>query len=249
MSYAPIRRCHLIYHVYPARSNELWRANLAQLTRRWDVFDGRRIVAVATGPSTHTVDEVARELGESRHCELLESTNDPRLREVATFPLLLSRVYTTESDAVFYAHTKGNTNPGVGTGGFGREGSHEGIRRWRNAMYAHLLDDVARIKTELRDHPAVGACQATWSARAGTPYPSRLRWGNWMFCGTFFWFRADAVFTNPDWRKIPDDRYGAEAWLSGLFPMEACASVYQPFAPAKFPNPYDARLHPATVDE
>jgi hypothetical protein len=77
------------------------------------------------------------------------------------------------------------------------------------------------------------------------PYPNRLDHGQWMFAGTFFWFRHDAVFGKPNWWRIPRDRYGAESWLSGLFDVHEAATVFQPWPASEYPppSPYDPRLY------
>jgi hypothetical protein len=84
-----------------------------------------------------------------------------------------------------------------------------------------------------------------WQAGSIPPYPTRLMVGNWMFSGTFFWFRHDRVFTRPGWDKIADDRYGAEAWLSSLLYEHESVSLYQPWPVDKYPtpSPYDPRVH------
>ena len=59
-----IHRLNLIYHVYPSRRNDVWRANVRQIVRRLPIFTGRMVVAVAMDDDTHTVDEVRREFGD-----------------------------------------------------------------------------------------------------------------------------------------------------------------------------------------
>jgi hypothetical protein len=68
-----------------------------------------------------------------------------------------------------------------------------------------------------------------------------------MFAGTFFWFRSYSVYTRPAWRYVPQDRYGAEAWLSGMFQAHECKSVYQIWPETVYPtpNPYRAEIYPA----
>jgi hypothetical protein len=249
----PPRVRHLIYHVCALEGNEGWRANLRQLRRRQEVFNGRRVVAIARGPGLLAPEVVREELPEG--CEILELPNCPVLREVATFlPLLLSVETQDPESAVFYAHTKGNSTAG----------NRRGATYWRNAMYAALLDAQhpvgvpgerrlgwAECMEALRECPAVGCHKMVWPVGAPAPYPSGLSHGRWMFAGTFFWFRGDAVFGDPRWRRIPMDRYGAEAWLAGLFGPEEVRSVYQLWPETQYPtpSPYDPALYPEPIED
>jgi hypothetical protein len=217
---------------------------VAQIVRRWPAFDGRKIVAVACDEQSQGVDEVRREL--PADCEVIVSRNDPRLRETATLPLLLAAVRTAEPDAIFYAHTKGTNDP---------QASYvRGIMYWRNAMYHYLLDEPffpGLVGRQLRDFPCVGTCRGQWEALFGGPYPSGLVHGTWMFCGTFFWFRADVLFAHPKWREVPNDRYGAEAYLAGLFGVQDACSIYQPWPDDRMPpmNPYEACWYQPGIDD
>ena len=233
----------LIYHVCALRSNELWRANVRQLTRRWEAFNGRRVVAIAVGEGIHDPCEV-RQAFDGYDCEFLEVPNNSDLREVASFlPLLESVALHSVDRAVFYAHTKGNSTAD----------DPRGAAYWRNAAYHALLDDVDHCMQLLETHIAVGIHKMTWGKNMTPPYPSGLAVGNWMLAGTFFWFRSNAIFGRSDWRNIPRDRYGAEAWLSSLFPdHRSAASVFQLWPEEQFPtpNPYDPSiyLNPITDD-
>src|SRR6185436_2968273 len=53
----PVRR-NLIYHVYPVRGNGVWQWNVAELLKRISLFNGKRVVAVATDEATDGLDEV-----------------------------------------------------------------------------------------------------------------------------------------------------------------------------------------------
>lgn len=225
---------NLIYHVYPSKQNRIWRANVARVANRINIFNGQRIVAVAVDDSTYGIDEVRREFG-SADVELLELENDRELREAATLPILLERVASTEEhEASFFAHTKGNT----------ARDNRLGAELWRNAMYHALLDNVNVCRDLLLRHPCVGTHKMCWPEGLA-PYPNRFDYGRWMFAGTFWWIRHRDVFSQPHWRDVPRDRYGAEAWLSGLFDADAAASVFQPWPANEYPtpSPYDPALY------
>lgn len=224
---------NLIYHVCALKENDGWRDNILQLQKRMHIFNGKRVVAVAKGPGIHDPDEVLRELP---GCEYLILPNCQTLREAATFlPLALSVASTDPSEVTFYAHTKSNSTAD----------DQRGAWAWTKAMYHFLLDEPSEVMLDLVDHLAVGINQGIW--HGGTsPFPSKLNWAGWAFFGTFWWFRHDAVFTDPDWMKFPLDRYIVEAWLGKILPPERCKSRFQPWPLHQWPapSPYDESLYP-----
>jgi len=240
-------RRHLIYHCCPLTTNDLWERNVDQLLKRIHIFDGSVNIAVSTVANKsidgtpdplHPVDVVSQKFrGCGVHVNIIPVRNDRRLREVASFRVLLDRVSSRSSDDVtFYAHTKGNST----------YDSVEGALYWRNMMYHKLLDNWEECMWHLRDHKAVGCSKMNWSSMPRSPFPTQIQnHHHWMFAGTFFWFRNDAVFTRDDWQKIQNDRYGAEAWPGDLFPSEECKSVFQPWPEHKFwgISPYDPQLY------
>lgn len=242
---APVRsemNRSLLYHCCPLKSNVLWYRNLQQLLRRAHVFNWRMSMAVARDHNCFPMEVVQRALLElwpdSLHrIQLYAVNNDRRLREVKSFRMLLESVESRDPrNAVFYAHTKGNST----------YDDVRGATYWRNTMYSKLLDEADTCIEYLRQgYAAVGCNKVIWPKGRRPPYPSMLMHGNWMFAGTFFWFRSDAVYSSEKWRKIPDDRYGAEAWLSGLLEPQDCKSVFQPWRADQYPppSPYDPRLY------
>jgi hypothetical protein len=229
---------NLLYHVCPLAANDVWRQNVRQLLRRIDLFNGRRVIAIATGGNLESAGAVET-LFADRGCQLLHVTNDPQLREVVTFlPLLEAIADADPNQATFYAHTKGNSTAV----------NMEGARRWRNLMYHALLDRWPECLADLsQDNIAlVGTHFMHWQPRR-SPFPTRLdnRY-HWIFAGTFFWFRHDRVFASPHWREVPRDRYGAEAWPGQMFPPADGVCVW----PADGRNlagvnPYDPQLYAA----
>lgn len=226
---------NLIYHVCPLRDNDLWERNVEQLLRRIEIFDGTINIAVSVDARTHDVEEVRRRFrGRGLDVNWLRAKNDKRLREVATFLPLLERVAGRRGEATFYAHTKGNSTAQ----------SVQGSVYWRNTMYHKLLDGWERCVELLGEYAAVGCNKIIWKKDQRCPYPSGLGHGNWMFAGTFFWFCNDAVFSK-NWQHVPRDRYGAEAWLSGMFGPEEAKSVFQPWPESRYPapDPYNPELY------
>lgn len=223
----PIKTRHCLYHAYAPAGDAQWMHNIDVLGL-WqaEAFNGSKIAAIATGPESEPFEIVAARLEPMGfHCH--EFGNDPQIREVASFVPLLDMIQTTADDvAVFYAHTKGNTT---------KDGKR-GARIWRNVMYRELVREWKRCVKHLEDYAAVGTHRIAWGKHK-PPYPTQLRHGKWMFAGTYFWFRADRVFTRPDWSILPRDRYAAEAWLSGMFSIEETKSVYQLWPEKQYPTP------------
>jgi len=236
--YEPETR-NLIYHVAAIDGNAGWWFNCREITKRISrgVFNGRKLIAVAAGEGLLRVDEV-RSRFDWGDAEFVEIANDRELREVATFPVLIGRASCWEG-ATFYAHTKGNST----------DGDKVGAVRWRNEMYRQLLDDIPRAMICLRTHAAVGTHKMIWRDKR-PPYPSGLKHGGWMFAGTFFWFRNDVIYQRK-WQDVPRDRYGAEAWLSGILQWHEGWSVYQPWPEHQYPtpSPYSRDLYPSYLDD
>lgn len=212
----PIKTRHCIYHIYAKSGDQIWLRNVERLRENSHIFNGRKIVAIAHDTNTVNNEIVKAELP---GFEFLEMENDPKLREVKTFPKLLQKVskYTQPGNAVFYAHTKGNTTTA----------SRVGATIWRNVMYQELLENYENCMEQLKYYIAVGIHKMTWPDDHPGPFPTKLDFGNrWMFAGTFFWFRADAIFL-ANWRTVAEDQYGAEAWISGSLKPHEGKSVYQ----------------------
>ena len=231
--YPAVDTRHLIYHVYAALKNDHWRDNVERLRDHLPLFNGRRIIAIASDDTTEPPELVERELP---GCEYLRLTNDPKLRETASLLPLLETVKDVEG-AVFYAHTKGNTT----------KDNPDGARYWRNTMYFQLLGQWEHCIELLQTYAAVGTTKLVWDNRKNPfHYPSGLSHGEWMFAGTFFWFRADVVFSKPSWSDIVLDRYGTESYLAGVLESDLAHSVYQPWPENVFPvgSPYDPQYYP-----
>lgn len=215
----------MIYHCCPLKDNDLWERNVEQLVRRFHAFDGKAVVAVSTGANMHPVESVQRAFKPSRRfdIEFLPVPNDRRLREVASFGQLLEKAQGRDG-CTFYAHTKGNST----------YDSVLGATYWRNAMYHVLLDGWENCIRLLEKWPMVGTTKLIWTRDQRSPFPTELNVGRWMFAGTFFWFRNDVVFRKPNWRQVPNDRYGAEAWPSTMFEPHEVYSVFQPWPETRY---------------
>jgi len=240
--YTHITTRNLLYHAYCPRGIEATAANLYQIKKRLPLFNGRRIVAVPVAPDLYSPRTIQRFLGP--RIEIITIPNDPRLRDSATFHALLSAIQSTnDTEATFYAHTKG-TSPRYP----GHPADARAIRDWRNAAYHYLLDNWRRVAAALRTYATCGTHLIDHSLALDPIMrsPTGLKYGSWHYAGTFFWFRHDHVFRRPEWPAVPADPWANEMWLGHLLPVTAAKTLYQPWPatadPA--PNPYLAALHP-----
>lgn len=210
---------NLIYHITPFATNDIWLRNVRQLLKRINLFNGRRVIAVATGEGLITPEQVQAAFG-NHQVEIITRPSSAQLRENATFLHLLESVADPDPHtATFYAHAKG----------VGKDvcclGPPRGSRYWRNAMYHELLDDWARINELLIDSAIVGTHRRQHNENHQI-YPDGQSTSPWHFAGTFFWFRNNDVFSTDRWREIwQPTGWGAEAWPGRMFEFEQSACV------------------------
>jgi hypothetical protein len=219
-----ITRRNLIYHCYPTQANESWRWQAERIAKTANQFNGHRIIAIAVDDTTHDLTEVYKTFGKA--FEFTPLSNDTRLRETASFKNLLQTVASTDAhEATFYGHSKGNSTTG----------NPIGAEFWARASYHVLLNDSKRINGVLRYWSACGL--NIINLLGNRIYPTGLQHGEWLFSGTFFWFRHDRIFTVPNWDVVPDDRYGTEAWVSGLLKLKDVWTEYQAWSVKTYPTP------------
>lgn len=210
---------NLIYHITPFATNDIWLRNVQQLLKRIDLFNGRRVIAIATGEGLVAPDQVQAAFG-NHQVEIITRPNSAQLRENATFLALLESVADSDPHtATFYAHAKG----------VGKDvcclGPPRGSRYWRNSMYHELLDDWSRINELLIDSAIVGTHRRQHNENHQI-YPDGQSTSPWHFAGTFFWFRNQDVFSTEKWREVwQPTGWGAEAWPGRMFDFEQSACV------------------------
>lgn len=192
-------RRHLLFHVWPVRG-ETWRWNVAQLLRRIDLFNGRRLVGIVTDERSEPADAV-RAAFAGHGCEFVEMPNDSR-GEAATFPALLQRLAGTDpQDVSFYAHAKGvKYEPAF----------PPAVRRWAEVQYAVALDHWPAVREQLDRWAMTGMLR-----RLGR-FANHRNLGDWHYSGTFFWFRHGPVFRRA-WQDVPQFYGGVEAWPGVMF--------------------------------
>lgn len=241
-TYPAVEVRNLIYHVYAPFGSDEWKANLDKLRPHRQLFNGKVVIAVASDTASRSRADIAAYLGWDG-VEWIDCNNNRTLRETASLRRLLEAVQSTAAnEATFYGHTKGTATVE----------NMQAVRRWRNAMYHHLLGHADECMEYMRHHAAVGTTRISWQTGTHFVWPSGLtKDGNWMFSGTFFWFRNEQVFSRPEALQVVPDRYGAEAWIGRVLPLDASCTIYQPFD-ERYPGdctPYNPEHYSAEFDQ
>lgn len=202
---------NLLYHLWPVRGNGVWQRNVEHLRRRAEVFNGRRVVAVVTDTQTDDVDAVRRAF-DGLDVEFLFAPNRPRLREMATWLALWSRVLTDDPNAItFYAHAKGvrhEANPAVT------------VHDWTDVLWESNVDYLPLVEDQLTRFPITGCFK-----KHGRHFGADGSRSAWHYSGTFYWVRQKDV---PGERLGLAERFwaGNEAWPGVAFSPEQGGSLF-----------------------
>ena len=207
--YAEIERRNLLFYLLPLRhSLKVWQWHVEQLRAYLPLFNGRRIITVATPGENNklaieSIEDVREAFGEEAALvEFVERPNDPDLWETPAFAEMLGMIESTDPrEATFYFHGKGV-----------RRARQDPIRLWCQEIYRHNLGRIDDAMDALRYWKACGI------ARSPTvPGGGDLGSCGWHFAGTGFWFRHDALFASAGWRSITPHSHAVEAFLGTQF--------------------------------
>jgi hypothetical protein len=197
---------NLLYFVMPWKERGIWQWNLDQLFKYLDVFNGRRLMAIATADvcdSAETVEAYAA----GRGFEFIRLENDGAQREAVAFLPLWEAVQSLDPNEVsFFGHAKGQSHPEF----FDPNCT---IKPWCEIMYEVCLGDWPTIQDALESHCMAGAFKG----------PSRAFPG--LYSGTFFWFRHKDAFAR-DWRYKIKRRWGIENWSAATFKESECWGLF-----------------------
>lgn len=200
---------HLLYHVCPMRGNGVWQRNVMQLRKRIGLFNGKRVVAIVTGPGLDPP-EAVKDLFAGTVQEWFVVPNSSARREVATFLPLLQHVHTTDpGHATFCAHAKGVTkpvNPGIS------------VHRWTQIMYETNLDYWPLVERTLLRHHLAGSFKKVGRGFAGSA-------SAWHYSGTFYWLRNAELFRR-EWRKVDPVWWGTESYPGRHFSADEAGCLF-----------------------
>lgn len=199
-------RRHFLMHIWPASLGNAWRWNCDQVKRRADLFNGRRIIAIARGPGCDTAEAVKEYMADFTD-EFIVMQNRPKFREVVTFVPLLEQLedYISRDELTFYCHSKCSRHRI-------QIEDNTTIVRWTDAMYRICLDDWATVQRQLTLKAMTGCFKRYGDFK--TRHNNR-----WHYSGTFYWFRNRDVYQR-NWRYIDRRFFGAESWPGHMFRPE-----------------------------
>lgn len=200
-------RRNLCMHIWPTR-NGAWEWNVEQILQRWDVFTGRKRIAVVESDQTVSLDRVVQAFG-GRDIEVFAMPNNPRIREGQTFQRLLEPLSEDRDAITFYCHAKGARH-GESYSSIGSQ-----IQRWTEIMYWANLDRMPMILEQLKTSAMTGAFRRFGQFR--TPGNHR-----WHYSGSFYWFRHADVFSQ-NWRRLDRLFFAVESWPGLMFRPEQVA--------------------------
>jgi len=198
----PFRR-NLIYNCCPLKGAEhIVRDNIDRLTRHANVFTGRKIVNIKTGPELEASEDIKPLFAALGDIEFCISQNDVATGEYNGFRAGLERLRSTDArEITLYAHTKGvapyNRIP---------ENRLESIRQWYRRMYHECLSDPERIDRIMGEY---AACGAFYKLRPIS-----------HFSGAFFWFNHARLYSKPNWNKDPQPNGALDQFCRTIGNME-----------------------------
>lgn len=200
---------HLLYFVYPRSHNGVWQKNIDQLLLRIALFNGRRVMAIASDDKADPAGMV-RESVAGHGFEFIDVPNTPKLREVIAWLPLWERVAgcTGPNDYTFFAHAKGVTRDRMRT-----------AHAWTTLMYEANLDYWPVVERLLQTHPIAGALK-----KLGHKF-NRSKLSQWIYAGTFYWVRNRDFFAR-DWRSVEQEWWGTEYYPGVLFSVEEGGVIY-----------------------
>lgn len=197
---SPVR--HLTYHICPFLSaSEAWKWNLVQLSARWGLFNGQKILGINFDSLTASPQEIidfCSSIGMIWDVVIIRQ-NNRYIGEVMTWvPSLCELPFDScsQNDIVFSAHAKG-----VKYGG----SSPPVIRLWTDVMYQANLDYIGKIQNSLEWFSSVGCF------RARSPRNEQCRNG-WHYSGAFWWWRL-LDLAKKDWKDVGNTYVGREFWI------------------------------------
>ena len=210
----PVTR-HLAMHVWPVKNVGAWQWNLDQVIQRAHLFNGRRVIGIATSRDADPPEAVMEYLrARGFDAEFVVKPNSKKKGEVVTFLDMMAILAggNGRNDATFYCHAKGVRHK------FRVDDPNHTVFQWTEAMYQTCLDYWPLVESALTNHAFVGSFRRAGFFRT----PGNYRW---HYSGTFYWFRNSEIF-NRRWHRIDQKYYGTEAWPGLMAPYDQSACLF-----------------------
>lgn len=212
---------HLFYNLCAFVRNDEWKRNIDELAPHLDLFTGRRLVVVRTGPDIVPPEEVKAYF--PGRAEFVCFPNNPRLGETANFIDMLETFYpATEDEALFYAHTKGVRY-------VCEPHKMVPVWRWRQTMLKECLKNIAKVEEVLKTKACCGTYYYGSDMKKERFRPLRPpRHMPWHYSGTFWWVNLKTLFSKPNWREIDQNYLAVENYLCKHISQDEAGRVGQP---------------------
>ena len=206
---------HCLYYVCPVVGNGVWQLRLDQLKARADLFNGKKIIAVAEGqegPRIDPVSVVAAHLGAG--WEVVPVANSAARRETVAWEPLWQRLESDfdPGDVAWFGHAKGVTKP-VNSG--------VTVHEWARVAMEVCLDYWPLVKKQLDTHPITGPFKKSGAGFHGSR-------SAFHYSGTFYWVRLSDFFAR-DWRSLIDRAWwGTESYPGVAYRQVEAGCLFYP---------------------
>jgi len=200
---------HLTYFVYP-KTEDSWKWNLQELAKRWELFNGKRVLGIAHdkySAEPQAVIDYAASLGMTFD-HVLTAANDAKLREVVLFVPMLKLLHPESAGAnevVFSGHAKGQ-----------KYDDSSYTRDWADVMYRVNLDHWDSVEDALSTSLFAGSFREYGLFRRGF---------DWIYSGTFYWWRL-AEIGKRQWSNVDQWFGGTESWPGKLCDPRESACLF-----------------------
>lgn len=230
----PIQKANLLFYILPLEHpDKLWQWHVAQIRKRLSIFNGRRIVHVATKGgwkdylALASPEAVVKEFGSDAEKIEFRFVPNSQHQETPAFRAMLREIQSTDaSEATFYFHAKGVTRA-----------LQDAIKPWCEAIYHHNLDRWEEVRQILTVYPCAGIAR---QPRAPIHLDGVPGGGPWHFAGTGFWFNHHALFSRPNWDSIQEHTHAVEAYLSTQFSYDSAYCLHGDNAGGQHAGVYSA---------
>lgn len=187
---------HLLMHIFPVRANrDCWKWNVDQIKKRLHVFNGVKLIYVATDDRTDKFEDVVQYM-DSDNIEWRHMKNNPRIGEVSTWIHAWATIKNF-SGYLFSCHAKGVTQDWR---------NHLTIKRWTELMYETCLDYPDTRNQILARNPIAASF-----LMHGFIFPKASH----AYSGTFLWMDIEKVKDKVF--NLPFTHWGIEAWPGRYF--------------------------------
>lgn len=232
---------NLLFHCHIKDTNDLSDSlnfNLKCLQTYIDVFDGKKIVSIATeNPESFEIQSCCTKIPLiKRFDEIKIVKNDPHNRESESLLEMLNEVRNFRDSMTFYAHSKGSTWP-----------LNECLKNWILSMYFFNLEKNRIYETEshfLSGYVTSGILKkdCKWNF-------DNLS-GDWHYSGAFFWFSNDEFFKH-DWKTFSKGRMSLETYLGQRIPTEkaVCSFVNRSYNFSIDDALWESEIQPQLIGE